>query len=52
MEIQNVPVLPNLDFDQTDPNCTKKYHVCNIRSKQGHILFDILFCKYANNVLW
>lgn len=45
MKIQNVPVLPNLKFDQADPNCIRKYHVCNIRSKQEHVLFYIAFLQ-------
>lgn len=33
MKLKNVRILPNLKFDQTDPNCIRKYRMCNIRSK-------------------
>lgn len=50
MKIQNVPVLPNLKFDQTDSNCIRKYHVCNIRSKQEHVLFYIAFLQICKQL--
>lgn len=48
MKILNVPILSNLKFDQMDPNCMMKYHMCNIRSKQEHVLFYMVsfqICK-------